>query len=458
MDGSTVNAVNSDKEWLTFSDRFGYLCVGLCYTFCMIIPAFLIYYATERLALAIGAVSAMMAMVKVFDGFTDIIAGIIIDNTHSKYGKSKPWILRASIPYAICMILLFSVPTSMGQTAKLIMLAVFYALTVSVFGTLIGVARYALVPAMTDNQKERGQLGVLGDGIGAFACGLGMAVTLVIVGKIGWTATFVISGIIAAVAGILCYICTHDRTEEINGALEAEKKAKPSAKQILSAIFMNKYALMLFVIVFLQQFGAGAITSGGTYYFTYVVGDVSWYSKMMGVTTVLSLVAMFLCTYLISKMGAKNMFVLGGAGTVVCFLIVALTPSPSIRLLMVTLPLAMMFGQSFLTATFAAFSANAVDFGTLKNGVRLEGVTSSVLNIGIKIGSAIATAAVGAIMAAGGFKEGGVAQTAGAIHSISVAYIGLPLVAYIAVTLIVLFAYRLEKDKKKILDARASVN
>lgn len=451
MDGS---AVGSGKKWLTFSDRFGYLCVGLSYVFCMIIPAFLIYYATEQLALAIGAVSAMMALVKIFDGITDVVAGIIIDNTHTKHGKSKPWILRACIPYAVCMILLFSVPKGMSQTGKLFMLALFYALTVSVFGTLIGVARYALVPAMTDDPKERGQLGVLGDGIGAFACGLGMAATLVIVAKIGWTATFVIYGIIAAVAGILCFVCTHDRTEEISGALERDRNSAPRVRDILEAIFKNKYALLLFIIVFLQQFGAGALTSGGTYYFTYVVGDVTWYSKMMGISTALSLVAMFLCTFLISKMGAKRMFVLGGIGVVICFLVVAVSQSTNIKLLMVALPLAMMFGQSFLTAAFASFASSAVDYGAMKNGVRLEGVTSSVLNIGIKIGTALATAVVGAIMAAGGFKEGGVAQTASAIHSISVAYIVLPLVAYAAVTIIVLFAFRIDSDMKKLQDAK----
>jgi GPH family glycoside/pentoside/hexuronide:cation symporter len=34
--------------------------------------------------------------------------GMIIDRTHSKYGKARPWLLWMVIPYAIATILLFS--------------------------------------------------------------------------------------------------------------------------------------------------------------------------------------------------------------------------------------------------------------------------------------------------------------------------------------------------------------
>lgn len=435
---------------LGVSQKFGYLCGGLSYVMCMMIPTFLIYYSTESLALSIGSVSLMMTLVKVLDGVTDIIAGILIDRTNSKKGKARPWFLRAAIPYAICIVLLFAVPQSLSTTGKLVMLAVFYALTVSVFGTLIGVARYAIVPRMTSDPKERGQLGVLGDGIGAFSMGLGMAVTLGLVNKMGWTATFSIYAVIVLIAALLCYGFTRERTEEISGKIDEDKKNSITISGFIAALFKNKYALILFLIVFFQQLGAGATASAGTYYFKYVAGNVGYFSTVMTITTVLSLIGMFVGMYITKKIGPKNLFILGGIGTTVCYLVAALFGKMSVTVLLVAIPLSMLFGQTFLTACFAAFSASAVDYGEKKNGVRAEGVTSSVLNIGIKIGTALSTATIGAIMSFGGFQAGGVTQTASALSSISVSYLIFPMLAYLAATLLVVFAYRIDRDMDKL--------
>ena len=44
-----------------------------------------------------------------------MIMGIIVEKTNSKWGKSRPWILWMSVPYALSAILLFTVPHTMGM-------------------------------------------------------------------------------------------------------------------------------------------------------------------------------------------------------------------------------------------------------------------------------------------------------------------------------------------------------
>ena len=80
------------------------------------------YYSddTDYAGVSALAVGTIMMVSRIFDGISDIIMGVIVDRTKSKFGKARPWILRMCIPFAVCGVLLFSVPASWGQTAKLV--------------------------------------------------------------------------------------------------------------------------------------------------------------------------------------------------------------------------------------------------------------------------------------------------------------------------------------------------
>ena len=64
-------------------------------------------YLTDSVGLAAGVVGTLIAVSKLFDGFTDIFFGSMIDKTHSKMGKAKPWMLYGYIGCAIYAGLLF---------------------------------------------------------------------------------------------------------------------------------------------------------------------------------------------------------------------------------------------------------------------------------------------------------------------------------------------------------------
>lgn len=64
----------------------------------------------ERSGISAGAVGMIMLISRVFDGFSDVLMGTIIDRTHSKYGKARIWILRLAVPYALAAIVLFTMP------------------------------------------------------------------------------------------------------------------------------------------------------------------------------------------------------------------------------------------------------------------------------------------------------------------------------------------------------------
>jgi GPH family glycoside/pentoside/hexuronide:cation symporter len=55
-----------------------------------LVMGYLTFYLTENVMLSAAIVSAIIASARVFDGISDIIAGLIIDKTHTKIGKARP--------------------------------------------------------------------------------------------------------------------------------------------------------------------------------------------------------------------------------------------------------------------------------------------------------------------------------------------------------------------------------
>ena len=85
--------------------------------------------------------------------------GYIVDHTHSKYGKARPWIARLCVPLAVCTVLMFSVPSSLVGTPRLVYMFLTYNLVSTIFYTGVNVPYATLQGLMTTDQYERGLLG-----------------------------------------------------------------------------------------------------------------------------------------------------------------------------------------------------------------------------------------------------------------------------------------------------------
>lgn len=115
------------KSKLTLSkimERFSYGCGDFgCNIIYTAMSAFLMIYYTDYAGVNALAVGTIMMVSRIFDGVSDIIMGILVDRTKSRFGKARPWLLRMCVPFAVSGVLLFSVPTSWAatQTASALM-------------------------------------------------------------------------------------------------------------------------------------------------------------------------------------------------------------------------------------------------------------------------------------------------------------------------------------------------
>ena len=87
-----------EKKYLKWYNKIGYgsgdVAGNVVYAF---LTSFIMVYLTDSVGLAAGVVGTLIAVSKLFDGFTDIFFGSMIDKTHSKMGQAKPWMLYGYI-------------------------------------------------------------------------------------------------------------------------------------------------------------------------------------------------------------------------------------------------------------------------------------------------------------------------------------------------------------------------
>lgn len=57
------------------------------------VPNYINLYYTDAVGISMGAVAMILMITKITDGVTDIIMGMIIDRTHTRLGKARPWVL-----------------------------------------------------------------------------------------------------------------------------------------------------------------------------------------------------------------------------------------------------------------------------------------------------------------------------------------------------------------------------
>ena len=353
-----------------------------------------------------------------------------------------------AIPYAATIALVFFVPPELGTAAKVFIVALLYALCVSVFGTMMQVSRYAIIARMSLNPADRGTYSILGDGFFGVAATALMSVVMVLVAMFGWNGTFTIFAIVAFICAIITYFLCKELPREVIDGIEA-KREKVATKGLLKSLFTNKYALLMLIYILIVNVACGFVQAGGTYYFTYVIGDMNAFTQAMVILLVFGIIAILLSKFFV----AKSSRLLGYATLIagILMILLRLVGGPENVLASTIIYAAMgVFTIQIAIMSFGQITAMVVDYGEWKSGVRADGVTSSVVNIGLKIGVAVGTGALGALMAAGGFIEGGGAQTAETVAVIENSFLVIPAVLMIICAVLFFITFRLPKQMPQI--------
>ncbi|MGT2935912.1 MFS transporter [Streptococcus castoreus] len=444
------------KSELSFLERFAYgtgdFAVNIVYS---AITTFLLFYYTDVVKINPAAVGSIMLFSRLFDGVTDIIMGIIVDRTKSRFGKARVWLSRLAIPYAISAVVLFAVPMNASETFKLIYIFLSYNLTSSIILTGIVVPYSTMNAMMTQNQYERTLLGTFRMLLATCGTMFINTFTLKMVAFLGntpasWTWTFAIFGTLSIIIFYFSFLFTHERVVETPNPEIVNCNQKVTLKEEFLSLLKNKYWVMVAICIFLLYFSL--TVNGGTaiYYAKAVLNNQDLVSTLTNATTIAQIGMMFVAAPLIVKrIGKGKSMALGMAIMSLGYAITALVGS-NVTLIVVS-NIIKGLGAGVAASCMWGMLSDTIEYGEWKTGIRSAGLANAASSFGSKVGSGVAGAVLGWVMSAGGYDAEATTQSASAIAAVSSLYIYIPLVLGIVSVAIMYFGYKLDTEYDRII-------
>ena len=110
------------------------------------------FFYTDVLKIAAGAVGTIFIIARVWDAVNDPIMGVIVDRTHTKYGKCIPYLKAIPIPLFIVTLLVFLPIQNAGAAFKTVYAGILYILYFATF-TAVDIPINGLQPLLFTEQE-----------------------------------------------------------------------------------------------------------------------------------------------------------------------------------------------------------------------------------------------------------------------------------------------------------------
>ncbi len=375
---------------------------------------------------------------------TDIFAGWLVDNTKTKWGKARPYELSI-IGVWICMYALFATSDTWSIVGKSIWIFIMYTLIFSVFSTLLNAAETPYIirafktPMAVTKVSAYGGLIVT---LGSMVISVSFPMVIATMGNsaAGWRKLMAMYAIPLVFLGLLRFLFV----KEENDAGGQGKEERVSIKDIFHVITSNKYVWFMGVACMVPQLVTSL--SAATYYFTWVVGDISQYSAIQ-VVGMATLIIIVLFPTLMKKFSAMQLIgasaFIAVVGYIICFFAganIVLLAIGGFLSGMVALPTSYMKSPIIMQIS---------DYNEYYGKPRMEATMAAVANFLNKIGSAFGSFLLGIMLSLGGYDGSLQVQPESAISMIRILFSVIPAI-FMVIVIICAFAFRpLDKFTKE---------
>ncbi len=367
---------------------YGVGAVGLDLSYGMFY-SFLAKYLTDVLGLGAGFLLVLTPIARLWDGINDPMMGTIVDNTHTKMGKYRPWILRGSILNSIVLVLLFTNPFRLSGVALCIYIAIMY-IGWGMTNTLADIPYWSMVPSFTSDPKERNLISTIARAFSGIGQGAVSILAPVIMTAVSVTTAVDSNGetvkvhdarsyfICALVCAIMLVAFAGISVATTKETITTKSEEKFSFKRALEIIKSNDQLLVFMLFAMISNAGWYLTSGVATYFFDVVIGDPnkqSLFSTFQAVGSIVGMLALPLLTKYMSKRKAYQFSLifagLGYAG-------IAVGAFSGMLMVMNISYLICSIGMSAMFISQTVFLADVVDYGEVKLGFRAESITFSM--------------------------------------------------------------------------------
>ncbi len=425
---------------------FGLGALGKDAVICFV-GTFLAYYFTDVLYLAPAFVGALFFGARVWDAINDPIMGMFIDNTRTKHGKFRIWLVIGTLLNSVVFILLFS---TFGLTGN--SLYVYVTIMYVIFGmtyTIMDVPYWSWLPNLTSDPQERERISVI-PRIFASLAGL-------LTGTFGLQAVkllgtgnqqkgFQTLSIILAIVFIVMIFITVTNVPEAS-TLDQKKSPKITVKKAVNIIKNNDQLLAFIGLLLTFNLSMQIMNGFMIYYFKYVTGNENLFSLFF-FTIFAEMLGLMLFPKISRKISREKTYFLACALPVVGLLVLLVSGfiAPTSAVLAMTAGFILKFGSGLSLGITTVSIADCIDYGEIKFGTRNESIICSAQTFLMKSSQAVAGLLTGVGLSIVGYVPN-VAQSSTAILGIRILTCIVPIFCVITSYFVYKKLYKLKGKK-----------
>lgn len=437
------------KKLSTFQKMsFGIGALGkdLCYA---IISYFLMIYFTDTVGLTPLFVGNLFLVARVWDAFNDPMMGFVVDNTRSRWGKFRPWILIGTIVNAVVLVFLFRKPEGLSGTAMYAYFSVMYLLWGMSY-TIMDIPYWSMLPSLSRTKEERDSMSVIPRIFASIAWLLMGAFAIKLVSTLGqgdnvkgYSLLAIGIAVIFVITSVITVVFVKDRSsEEASTGKQAEKITIRDALHVIGGNDQLKVFIGVVLCYNLVVQLAGGIA---IYYFKYVTGNENLYPIFTTAAQFAEIGALFLFPILSKFLSKKQVFAIasfspaiGLAGLVICGFFV-----PQNAIIIGVCGVLYKLGSGLTLGATTVMLADVIDYGEVKLGTRNESIIASFQTLLVKTASAVSAWLIGVGLTVVGYVPN-VGQSASTIMGMRVLMGVVPTVITVLGFIIYVKGYKLE--------------
>jgi len=230
-----------------------------------VFAGFYMFYYIDELGLAVALAAIINVIYAIWDAVNDPLAGFLSDNTRTRWGRRKPWLMTGLPFYVGILVLVYAVPKPFLQGNALFWYALVIFFLFEAARTIMWVNYSALFPELFQGFRERARASSYYQGLSMLGELVGFAIPPFIYAEFGF-APMAIS--FAAVSGIALFLGII-RNKEDPKALEASPlDLKGAFEEVLKD---RPYLMFTFAVTFLM-FITGVYTLATPFWIKYTLG------------------------------------------------------------------------------------------------------------------------------------------------------------------------------------------
>ncbi len=476
--------MTNGMQKLSVREKAGYsLGDGAANLVYMTMILFQLNFYTDTMGIAAGIAGTLLLVGRFWDAFFDPMIGVLADRTNTRWGKFRPWVLWTALPWAIVMVLAYTVPgLTYGPT--LVYAAVTNILLMSLYSAN-NTPYSAMTAVMTGDVNERTSLSSYRFVAAMIAQLIVGGFTLPLVAKLGhgnstkgWQMTIGLWALICIACFVITFLSTRERIQPV-------AQEKVSIRQSFGTLVKIGPWIAMFIVT-LAHFTANSMRDGTIiYFFQYYVnkdrlfefvrgaglpyaadgaGGGWWHSLLNAFGLVINadksnvssvgfslwnmsgqavlVIGVLFSTYLSIKFGKKVVALTGFALTTVFMAAFIFLPADGIWATFILLWLRSLAYAPTIPLLWAMF-ADVVDYAEWKTSRRTTGVIYATVLFALKVGLSLGGFLAGWLLTGYGYQAN-VAQSEHALLGIRMIISVFPAILY-GIIVAALFFYPIGK-------------